>query len=145
MRRLLPLLAVTVALAACGDDLPTDEQQVRETLMRFATSVEERDYETLCGEVFAPVLLDGLQQIGLPCEVAMRTSLGEVEAPKLTVGEIAIDGTTASAEVRTSAAGQDPSSDTLQLTKVEDRWRVSALGADPGATPTPEATPSPSP
>ena len=141
MRRLTALTASLVLglLAACGDDAPTDEQQVRETLTTFASSVEKRDYRTLCEDVFAPDLLDGLQQIGLPCEVAMRTSLGEVQAPKLTVGEVAIDGTTARAEIKSSADGQDPSSDTLALTKVDGRWQVSALGADPE----PKATPSP--
>ena len=141
MHRLITLTAGIVLglLAACGDDVPTDELQVRETLTTFASSVEERDYKTLCEDVFAPDLLTGLQQIGLPCEVAMRTSLGEVEAPKLTVGEVTIDGLTARAEIKTSAEGQNPSSDTLALKKVDGRWQVSALGADPE----PKATPSP--
>ena len=163
MRRLLPLSAVVLLLAACGgDDGPTDEQQVRETLRTFATAVETRDYQTLCDEVFAPKLLEGLQQIGLPCEIAMRTSLGEVEEPRLTVGEVTVDGTRATAEVRTSAKGQPPSTDTLELAEIEDRWRVTDLdsgGQEGGgatgpsgptgaasATPTrtPRATPEPS-
>jgi hypothetical protein len=136
MRRLLPLAATVLTLAACGDEGPTEEQQVRSALQTFATSVEQRDYQTLCDEVFAPVLLEGLQQIGLPCEIAMRKSLGEVDEPKLTVGEVTVDGTKATAEVRTSAQGQPPSTDNLELEKISGSWKVTALGDAPEPEPT---------
>ena len=151
MRRLLPLFAALLLLGACGEDSPTDEQQVRETLQKFATSVEGRDYQVLCDEVFAPELLEGLQEIGLPCEIAMQKSLGRVKEPKLTVGEVTVDGNAASAEVRTSAQGQAPSTDTLELEKLSGDWRVSALGGpqeeDSPEPPkaTPEATRTPQP
>ena len=50
------------------------------SLATFATATEKRDYATLCDKVFAPKLLTGLQEIGLPCEVAMRNSLGKVDS-----------------------------------------------------------------
>ncbi len=146
MRRLLPLTALLLTLAACGKEAPTDEQQVRKTLSTFASAVEGRDYQVICEEVFARELLEGLQQIGLPCEVAMRTSLGKVDEPKLTVGEVTVDGTTARAQVRTSAAGQEPSSDTLELKKTgEERWQVSALSAPPETKGSPEPAESSEP
>ena len=146
MRRTLGLLVSALLLAGCGGDTPGDEAQVRTTLQRFIAAVEERDYQTLCDKVFAPKLLQGLQSIGLPCEIAMRTSLGEVKEPRLTVGTITIDGRTAHAEVKTSAKGQPPSSDTLELSKVSAGWRVSALGSPrgpSGAKGTPAASPRP--
>ena len=137
MRHLLPLTAVVLLLFGCGDDAPTDEQQVRDTLTTFAAAVEGRDYQKLCDEVFADSLLEGIQQIGLPCEVAMRTGLGEREETKLTVGEVTVDGTTARAQIKTSATGEEPSQDTIELTKAGGRWRVSALGGAAAPTPTP--------
>lgn len=125
-------------LAGCGNDTPDDETQVRTTLQTFIEAVEERDYQTLCDKVFAPKLLQGLQSIGLPCEIAMRTSLGEVKEPRLTIGDIEVDGRTAHAEVKTSAKNQPPSTDTIELSKVSSGWRVSALGSE-------EATPTPTP
>jgi hypothetical protein len=144
VRRILAPLVVAALVAGCGDDTPSDEAQVRTTLLRFATAVEKRDYQTLCDKVFAPKLLQGLQSIGLPCEVAMRTSLGQVKSPKLTVGDVTVSGRTARAQVKTSASGQAPSTDTIELSKVTAGWRVSALGAQAGPTGA-KATPSKTP
>ena len=143
VRRSLALLATTaLLLAGCGGGEGSDEEQVRDVLATFARAVESRDYQRLCDEVFAPKLLDGLAGIGLPCEVALRNSLGEVKDPRLTVGAVTVRGDRATAEVRTSAEGQEPSSDTLELQRVEGKWKVSALDAGdeqpaPGATATP--------
>ena len=122
-------LALAAATSGCGSRSPSDEEQVRDVLQTFARSAEKRDYTTLCEKVFAPKLLSGLQQIGLPCEVAMEKSLGQVKDPRLTVGKVAVNGDTATAEVRTTATGQQPSSDTLKLQKVKGAWKVSALGS----------------
>ena len=66
---------------------------------------------------------------GLPCEVALEQGLGEVKAPKLTIGQIARQRTkSATADVRTSAAGEQPSRDTLELMRVGDTWRIASLG-----------------
>lgn len=116
---------------------------MRATLKTFATAVEKRQYGRICEDVFAPELLRGLQQIGLPCEAALRTSLGQVREPRLTVGEVTVKGTTARAEVRTAAANQAPSTDTLELTRRKGAWRVSALGGEAQASPSPSRTPSP--
>jgi len=128
-------------LAGCGSREPSDEEQVRDTLAAFARAVEGRHYQRLCDEILAPELLDGIAQIGLPCEVALRQSLEEVREPQLAVGAVDIQGTAATAEVRTAAAGQEPSQDTLRLVKVDEQgWRVSSLGSEdrPAPAPTPE-------
>ncbi len=146
MRPVIALLAATVALAGCGGTKkPTAEAQVRATLESFASAVEKRDYQTLCDRIFAPKLLQGLQSIGLPCEIAMRTSLGEVKDPQLTVGTVTVTGKTASAEIKTAATGQAPSTDTIRLQRIKARWRVSALGGAPSASATPTATPTGTP
>jgi hypothetical protein len=126
----LAALAAAPVLGGCGGG-PSDEQQVREALRVFASATERRDYQRLCDEVFAPKLLSGLEQIGLPCELAMKQSLGTVRNPRLTVGKVTVadDGKTATAEVRTAAEGQEPSSDQVKLQKVKDEWRVASLGS----------------
>jgi hypothetical protein len=136
------LLALPALLAGCGDDEPAPEQEVRRVLTTFATAAEQRDYETICTEVLAPGLLDGLRQISLPCPVALQKSLGAVQEPRLTVGAVTVEGTRATAEVRTSAKGQAPSTDTVRLDRVGAGWRISDLtagAAAPGPTPTPES------
>ena len=69
----------------------------------------------------------------------MRNSLGEVEEPAHDGRRAStIDGKTARAEVRTAADNQEPSSDTLELTKLSDGWKVSSLSAAPAASGSPE-------
>jgi hypothetical protein len=128
-RRLPLLICATALLAGCGDREASDSEQVRDVLQTFAKATEQRDYAKLCDDVFAPRLLTGLQQIGLPCEVAMKRSLGTVKNPRLTVGKVTVKAKTATADVRTAADGQQPSSDKVQLEKVKGSWRVSSLGS----------------
>jgi hypothetical protein len=130
------VLLLAAPVAGCGGDDPaTPEQQVRTVLTTFATAVERRDYQTICTRVLAPRLLDGLRQISLPCEVALQKSLGRVKDPRLTVGAVTVDGPRATAQVRTSAASQQPSSDTVRLDRIKGSWKVSDLSgaAAPGA------------
>jgi hypothetical protein len=50
-----------------------------------------------------------------------------VSAPKLTIGEITVSGDSATADVQSSARGEKPSRDTLQLVRVNDSWRIASL------------------
>jgi hypothetical protein len=123
------LLVVAVcALAGCGDSGPSDEQQVRATLAEFQRATAARDYRTLCDRILAPKLIETVQQVGLPCEVALRKGFAGVRDPRLSVGAIAVDDGKATAEVRSSAAGETPSRDTVELVRVGDGWRIASLG-----------------
>jgi hypothetical protein len=137
LRRLTLAVLAVLALAGCGTRTPSDQEQIRSLLSTFARATESRDYQTLCDRVLAPKLLTGLQSIGLPCAVALRQSLGEVRNPRLVVGEIAVHGDAATAQVRTSADNQAPSSDVMQLSRVKGAWRVSALSGGAQAAPSP--------
>jgi hypothetical protein len=127
LRPALVVVAVC-ALAGCGDSGPTDEQQVRATLAEFERAVAARDYRTACERILAPKLIATVEQVGLSCEVALRKGFKDVRDPHLTVGAVAIDDGKATAEVRSSAAGEAPSRDTLELVRVGDRWRIASLG-----------------
>jgi hypothetical protein len=130
---LLAAAVCAAALAGCGDRTPSDEEQVRTVLQQFARAAEQHDYTTMCDDVFAPKLLTGLREIGLPCVVAMRNAFGAVQNPRLTVGDVTVKGRTASAQVRTAAENQAPSSDRVRLDKVAAGWRISALSGAPAA------------
>ncbi|MDX6648457.1 MAG: hypothetical protein QOJ97_408 [Solirubrobacteraceae bacterium] len=126
------LLAVA-ALAGCGT---SDEQTVRDTLARFQTATAKKDYGALCKDVLARDLVSRLQAIGLPCELALRKSLGGVSRPALKIEKVRVRGDTALANIVTTAAGQRPSRDTIRLVRQGDDWRISALsGAQPPAPP----------
>jgi hypothetical protein len=129
-RVLLAAAAAAALLAGCGGSGPSAEEQVRQTLGEFGRATAARDYQALCDKVFAPALVRKLTEVGLPCEVAMQRSFQDVKDPRLTIGQISVaaDEKRATAEVRTSATGQDPSRDTVELVPVDDGWRVSSLG-----------------
>ena len=137
MRRLAVALAAALALAGCGDEGPTDEEQVRTTLSAFSRATAAKDYQALCDRLLAPSLIADLKQIGLPCEIALQQGLGDVKEPRLIVGDVKVDGKTATAQVKTSAQGQAPSSDTVELERTEDGWRISSLAtpSEPGPAP----------
>ena len=127
--RPLVLVLAVCALAGCGDSGPTDEQQIRTALAEFERATAERDYQALCDRVLAPKLIETVRQIGLPCELALQKGFEDVEDPRLTVGTVTVDEDEATAEVRSSAAGQSPSQDTVELVRVDGKWRVASLGA----------------
>jgi hypothetical protein len=130
----LLLAAAAVGLAACGD---SDEEKVRDTLDRFATATREKDYQALCDDLFARALVRQVRSVGLPCEVALRTGLGQVRRPTLTVRSVEVNDDGALARVRTGAAGQKPSEDTVRLVKEDDDWRVASLAAPQPQPPDP--------
>jgi hypothetical protein len=127
LRPACALAIVGAALAGCGGG-PSDEQQVRQAVTAFGRATASKDYRRLCDDLLAPKLIEQVQQIGLPCEAALRKGLGSVRDAQLVVGRVTVAGRTARAEVRTSAAGETPSRDVLSLAKVKGRWRIASLG-----------------
>src|SRR5215211_2491380 len=130
-------VALLAGLAGCGESEPSDEQQVRTTLTAFSRATAAKDYQALCDRLLAPALIADLKQIGLPCEIALQQGLGDVRQPRLVVGDVTVKGKSAVAEVRTSAEGQAPSKDTVELVRTDAGWRISSLAtpSEPGPAP----------
>ena len=125
------VLAIAVALlgAACGR---SPERDVRDTLNAFADATAKKDYQTLCDDLFAEELVARLRRLNLPCELALRTGLEDVQRPSLEVRSVRVDGERASARVHTSAANQPPSDDEVRLVKQGDEWRIASLAGEGG-------------
>jgi hypothetical protein len=137
VRRAAAVLAAALALAGCGDSEPTEEEQVRTTLTAFSRATAAKDYQALCDRLLAPSLIADLRKIGLPCEIALQQGLGDVKQPRLIVGDVEVEGKKATAQVRTSAEGQAPSSDTVELERTEKGWRISSLATPSETGPAP--------
>jgi hypothetical protein len=121
------LVVLAVAFAGCGG--PSDEQQVAGTVSSFGRATAAKDYRTLCDKLLSRKLIEQVEQIGLPCEQALKKALGGVQDPRLTIGKVTVDGATATAEIRTSASGQAPSRDVLRLQRADGGWRIASLGS----------------
>lgn len=128
MLRPAAVLAACVAgLAACGGD--SDADKVRDVVNGYGAAVAKRDYQKICDELMARALVQNLEQIGLPCEVALRRGLGSVREPRLKITKIRLNSRRALVTVHTTAANQRPSTDTLEVIREDDEWRVSGIGA----------------
>jgi predicted small lipoprotein YifL len=127
VRSLATALAL-LALAGCGDQGPTPEEQVRSTVTEFGRATAAKDYRALCDRLLAPTLVEEVEAIGLPCEQAMRQGLADVREPRLTIGQVQVRDDRATAEIQTSATGEEPSADTLELVNVDGTWKISSLG-----------------
>jgi hypothetical protein len=68
-----------------------------------------------------------IQRAGVTCRDALQTGLQDVRDPHVTVGKVSIDGDAATAEVRTTASGQAPSTDRLRLVRERGHWRIASL------------------
>ena len=137
MRRWWALAALAVAIAGCGESEPTEEDQVRATLTAFSRATAAKDYQALCDRLLAPSLISDLKKIGLPCEIALQQGLGDVRQPRLIVGQVTVRGKTAVAEVQTTAEGEAPSKDSVDLVRTAAGWRIASLStpAEPGPAP----------
>lgn len=137
MRRWWALAALAVVFAGCGESEPTAEEQVRATLTDFSRATAAKDYQALCDRLLAPSLISDLKKIGLPCEIALQQGLGDVRQPRLIVGQVTVRGKTAVAEVRTTAEGEEPSKDTVELQRTDKGWRIASLAtpSEPGPAP----------
>jgi hypothetical protein len=119
-------LTAAPAVAACGEDA---EGEVRDRLEAFVEATRAKDYQRLCDDLFAEQLVEQVRRT-VPCEVALRSSsLDEARDPRLEIRSVEVDGDQASAVVRSSAANQRPSEDTVRLVKEEGVWRIVALAS----------------
>ena len=119
------LLGVSLALSGCGGT--PDPEKVRTVVEAFGEASAAKDYQRLCDDLLAPKLVETVESAGLPCELALKQGLGEVSSPKLTIGAIRVNGDAATADVQSSAQGEKPSRDTLQLVRVGSGWRIASL------------------
>ncbi len=126
------VLALLVAAVLVLKPGPSGDEQVRETLDRYAAATREKDYQTLCDELYASELVGRIRSAGLPCEVALRTGLEDRQNPQLEVLAVEVNGDQAAARVRSTAVGEVASDDTVRLVREGGGWRVSSL-AEPGA------------
>ena len=123
----IPIAVVLILLVIVLKPSADKEQEVRETLDRFAAATRDKDYQTLCDDLYASDLVERIRAAGLPCEVALRTGLEDRQNPQLRVLAVELTGDTANARVRSTAAGEVASTDTVTLVKEGDHWKVSSL------------------
>jgi hypothetical protein len=130
---LVPIVIVLILLFNALKPGPDRAKEVRDTLDRYAEASREKDYQTLCDDLYASALVEQVRNGGLPCEVALRTGLEGRRNLALKVLAVEVDGDEASARVRTTASGEPASVDVVRLIQDDGAWRVASL-EEPGST-----------
>ena len=105
------------------------EQQVREVIARFGVATRAKDYQQLCDRLLSQELVSKIEGIGLPCESALQRGLAGVRNPTLEINEVSISGSRALVSIHTTAAGEAPSDDALQVVREDGEWKIASLAA----------------
>ena len=153
-RSLAALLPATLAVlvAGCGADRegPTPDQQVRAVVARFGIASRQKDYQAICDSLLSQALVRRVEEVGLPCESALQRGLADVRDPRLVIRGVSLRGGRAQVAVHSTALGQPPSDDTIQLVRENGEWRIAALASSgasrtttPGSTAAPASTTKP--
>jgi hypothetical protein len=135
---ILVLLIVAVITLKPG---PDSDKQVRDTLDRYAQATRDKDYQTLCDDLYASALVERIRSAGLPCEVALKTGLDERRNPQLRVLAVEVTGDQAAAKVRSTAIGEVASVDTVRLVRQDEAWRIESLQQPGSGAALPAAAP----
>jgi hypothetical protein len=136
-RTTFALLAALALLAAgCGADSEgggdagaSVDQQVRTVVARFGVATRAKDYQEICDNLLGQDLVGKIEAIGLPCESALQRGLGDVRNPTLAINEVSISGSRALVSIHTTATGQQPSDDALQVVRENGEWKIASLAA----------------
>lgn len=143
---MLALIMAMAIFAGCGSDSGNDEQGIKDVTAKLQKCMNEMDvlgiYDCIDPNEATQTmeqLESGLDSLGMTIDDFEKseyyTSMVEsfkssmpfdVATAKLDVGEIKIDGDTATAQVTASAEGTEGSVQTLNYVKVDGAWYVSA-------------------
>lgn len=133
--RLLALLMICFALpltiAACGgdddDDGGGDEDAITEAIQTSATSTDPEDCSTYQTENFASQLeITFGDETGLEsCEQNASETSGDPDS--VDVADVAVDGTTATADATFNGGAFDGSTFSVSLVKEGDQWKLDSL------------------
>jgi hypothetical protein len=127
------LAAILVLFTSTREPNRSARDEVQSLLDRFERASRDKDYRTLCNDLFATSFVRQTASSGLPCQVALRTGLEDVRNPTLDVLSIKVDGDRATARVRGSSGGQPPAEDTYTFIREKGGWRI--LPPRPSAAP----------
>ena len=119
-------------LAGCsfGDD---DEPEpaagavraVGETVERLERAIARGDWRTVCEDLFSA---DARERAGgRACPRLLRSDAAGLRRPRIRVLRIDVEGRRATVQLRSTAAGQGPLTDVIELRREGGRYRVEAL------------------
>lgn len=136
MMRVFPALCLAVfALAGCGaaprdsaKDFKGDEQTVAQVVERLEKAARDDDPTFVCKRLLSPKLLAALRKQGTNCRTGVKEAFKDADSLDLTVDDVGIQGTSATAKVKYRSLSDDKTA-TLLLERDGTAWKISSLGS----------------
>lgn len=142
--RIVALLAtLPLVLSACGqttkdsaEDFQGEQKAVAQTVEDLQSAASKKDgQDRICTQLLAPALVTQIKTAATrtdpkaTCQTALKDSLRDADTFDLTVEKVVVDGDKATATVTSDAGGGQDRTDTLELVKVGNGWKIATLGS----------------
>jgi hypothetical protein len=135
VRTVLALCLLALVVAGCGDtprdsdkSFKGDEQKVAATVEGLEEAARADKPGRVCTTLLSGALLATLKKQGTTCTTAVKDAISDADSFDLTVDDVTIQGTKATAKV-ISGKGSDEKTDTLELVKDGAAWKIASLRA----------------
>jgi hypothetical protein len=134
--RLVALLAaLPFALGACGQaakdsasDFKGDQKNVAQTVEDLQSFARKGETDKICTELLARDLVAKITSSSKhPCDQALKDAIADADAFELQVQKVTVAGDKATAVVK-SEAGDTNRTETLQLVRDRNAWKIASLG-----------------
>jgi hypothetical protein len=129
------LCLVALAVVGCGSapkdsskDFKGDERAVAAVVEDLETTARKEDEAKICTKLLSPSLLRALSKQGTNCRTAVRDAVKDTDSFDVQVDDVTIRATKATVKV-TSGSGSNEKSDTLELERIGNAWKIASLGS----------------
>ncbi len=133
MRKASLLCLAAVVLAGCGGapsdstkEFKGEEQKVAAVIEQIEKAARDDDPGTVCTKLFTDARLAVLKEQGTNCKTAVNEAFKDADSLDLTVDDVTISGTAATAKV-VSGSGSKEKTDELDLKRDGTAWKVDSL------------------
>jgi hypothetical protein len=131
MRPAAALCLVVLALAGCGaaprdsaKDFTGDKRAVATVVERLESAARDDRPDVVCKQLLSSKLLDVLRKQGTDCVTGVKEAFRDADTIDLTVDDVVIRGTHATAKV-SYRRGSDDRTATLALDREGPAWKIS--------------------
>jgi hypothetical protein len=129
------LCVLALVLSACGatprdsaKDFSGAKRSVAAAVEDVESAARKDDPGAFCTTLLTDGVLAALKKQGTNCVTAAKQAFKDADSLDLTVDDVSISGSTATAKV-TSGSGSKKKTDTLELEKAGSTWKIAALRA----------------
>ena len=130
-RLVIALITLLLAAAAAGcaqssssaGNFQGAERDVATAIDDLSSAASRKNETKICNELLTKEFAQSLRSAGTDCETEMSDALADADDYKLTVKDVSVSGTTA-----TAAVENNDKITTFRLQKVGQDWRIAGLG-----------------